>query len=93
MPATETQALKKLIAANTTTEKFGTTTEWGQVGQDFSKLSNRNAIFSDVPKVEKFINDQAFKQKLARGAVKTAIRLAGVIALGAAGKAGWELLH
>jgi len=93
MPATETQALKKLIAANTTTEKFGTTTEWGQVGQDFSKLSNRNAIFSDVPKVEKFINDQAFKQKLARRAVKTAIRLAGVIALGAAGKAGWELLH
>jgi hypothetical protein len=87
IPATETQALKSLIAKNTTTGKFGTSTDWVKVRKDFSDLPNRSAQFSDVPKVEKFINNQATYQRL-RGTIKWGV---GALAGSAVAREGWKL--
>ena len=89
MPATESQALRELIEENTTTGKFGAKTNWLKVRDAFSKLPNRAAQFADVPKVEKFINDQAFYQRM-RVAGKVA---AGTVAGGALTSEGWNLAH
>lgn len=88
-PPTESHALREMIAKNTETGKFGTKTDWGGVRKDFSSLSDRAARFADVPKVEKFINDQKFYQNL-RSAVKWAARAAGV---GAAGEVGLKAMQ
>jgi hypothetical protein len=85
IPPTESQALRNLIAKNTTTGKFGTTTNWGKVGDAFSQLPDRAAQFSDIPKVEKFINNQKFYQRLRQYGVGT---IGGTAVLGAAGAAG-----
>jgi hypothetical protein len=76
-----------LIANHTETGKFGTTTNWGAVRKEFSTLPDRAARFSDVPKVEKFINNQRFYQNL-RTAGKAAV---GTAATGALGAAGYEI--
>jgi hypothetical protein len=89
MPPTESQALRKLIADNTTTGKFGTNTDWVKVRKDFSDLPNRNAQFSNVPMVEKFINDQAFYQRLQ----STAKYVAGAVIGGSLASEGWNLAH
>jgi hypothetical protein len=73
MPPTETQALRQLIADHTTTTKVGAKTNWGALRDDFSKMSDRGARFSDVAKVEKFINDQAATQNLKKWALRTAV--------------------
>jgi hypothetical protein len=75
LPSTESQALRELIQKNTTTGKFGTTTNWGKVRDAFSQMPDRAARFSDVPTVEKFINNQKFYQRLRQigaGAIGTA---------------------
>jgi hypothetical protein len=89
LPATESQALKALIQKNTVTGKFGTTTDWVKVRDNFSDLPNRGAQFSDVPKVEKFINNQVFYQRLRKGAVG----VAATIGAGALAAKGYELAH
>lgn len=89
MPPTESKALRELIADHTQTGKFGTTTDWGKVREAFSKLPDRAARFSDVPKVEKFINDQKFYQNMRRVAAG-AVGAAGV---GAAGEIGIKAMQ
>jgi hypothetical protein len=77
MPPTESQALKQLIADNTVTGgKLGPTTNWKGVRAAFSKLPDRAARFSDVPKVENFINRQNLYQTYRTGA-----KVAGVAAI------------
>jgi hypothetical protein len=74
MPPTESQALQQLIADNTVTGgKLGPTTNWKGVRTAFSKLPDRGVRFSDVPKVETFINRQTLYQNFWTGA-----KLAGV---------------
>ena len=89
LPPTESQALRDLIANHTETGKFGTTTDWGGVRDEFSKLPDRAARFSDIPKVEKFINDQKFYQNIRRFGLKAA----GTIATGAGLGLGYSLAH
>jgi len=84
MPSTESKALRDLIRTNTTTGKFGTTTDWGKVRDAFSQMPDQGARFSDIPKVEKFINNQKFYQSLRRYGVGAL----GAAGLGAAGAAG-----
>ena len=90
LPPTETQALQKLINDRTTTGKFGTSTKWSAVRDDFSKMPDRGARFSDVPKVEKFINNQVFYQHLWHGAGAVAKWGAGAVGVGALGTLGYE---
>jgi hypothetical protein len=69
MPPTESQALRQLITDNTVTGgKLGPTTNWKGVRTAFSKLPDRAARFSDVPKVENFINRQTLYQNFWTGA-------------------------
>ena len=75
MPPTESQALQQLIANHTETGRLGATTDWGAVRKEFSTLPDRAARFSDVPKVENFINRQKLYQDFRTGA-----KLAGVAA-------------
>ena len=89
LPSTESKALQDLIAKNTTTGKFGTTTDWGKVRSDFSQMPDRATRFSDVPKVEKFINDQKFYQNLRT----TAKGVAGTIVGGALAREGWQAIQ
>jgi hypothetical protein len=75
MPPTESQALQQLIAKHTETGRLGATTDWGAVRKEFSALPDRAARFSDVPKVENFLNRQKLYQNAWTGA-----KLAGVAA-------------
>ena len=75
MPPTESQALRELIANHTETGRFGATTDWGAVRKEFSALPDRAARFTNVPKVEKFINRQNLYQN-----AWTGVKLAGVAA-------------
>jgi hypothetical protein len=68
MPPTESQALQQLIAKHTETGRLGATTDWGAVRKEFSSLPDRAARFSDVPKVENFINRQKLYQNIRTGA-------------------------
>lgn len=82
-PPQETPALRKLITDHTITTKLGARTNWGELRDDFSKMSDRGARFSDVPKIEKFINDQAANQNLKKWVGRAAVS-APVIGGGAA---------
>lgn len=74
MPPTESQALRELISDNTVTGgRLGPTTNWTKVRDAFSKLPDRAARFSDVPKVEKFINRQVLYQQFRTGAKWAAV--------------------
>ena len=89
MPPTESKALQDLIRKNTTTGKFGTTTDWKNVRDGFSQMNDLGARFSDIPKVENFINNQAFYQKLR----STAKWGAGLVLGGGLTAEGWNLAH
>jgi hypothetical protein len=89
MPPTESQALRDLITKHTETGKFGTTTDWGAVRKEFSSMPDKAARFSDIPKVEKFINNQRFYQNAWR-TVKVG---AGLLGGGALTGEGWNLVH
>jgi hypothetical protein len=87
LPATEAHALRDLITKHTTTGRFGATTDWVELRKTFSKMADRGSRFSDVPQIEKFINDQASLQRIK----KYAIKIAGATAAGMAGVTGYEL--